>query len=571
MAKIDWFGRARLASGLTLFAFVSMHLLNHALGLIGFDAMEAGRVAFLFVWRSLPGTVLLYLALFVHLSLVLSSIYRKRGWRQVAWPEFVQIGLGLSIPLLVAQHAVSNRGVNSMFGVEDTYAFVMLALWDQKPHLGFLQCVAILVAWTHGCMGVHFWLRLKPAYATWRRVLYPAAILLPTLAIVGFVDAGRQFDHLMADPIYRERLFAPLRGLDPSAPARIADLVDKVWVGFGVLLATLFLARLAREGFERRRGFVSLTYPEGRVVTVRTGTSVLEASRLAGISHASVCGGRGRCSTCRVRLGAGQEDLSAPDEEEVRVLKRVAAPLTVRLACQIRPTADLQVTPLLAAATAAARDGFLRKPYTQGSEREIAILFADLRAFTKFSEKKLPYDVVFVINQYFRAMGEAIEGAGGHVDKFIGDGVMALFGLEVDSGRGCRDALAAARGMALALTKLNETLANDLTEPLRIGIGIHAGTVIVGEMGHGRAVSVTAIGDAVNTASRLETMTKEFGVQLVVSKRVSKRAGVNLKSFARREIEIRGRVDSMPVFLIENALDLDVALGLADAGPVEAK
>lgn len=567
MGNIDWFGRARLASGLTLFAFVSMHLLNHALGLISLDAMELGRIGFLYIWRSLPGTVLLYLALLTHLSLVLTSIYRKRGWRQVAWAEFIQIGLGLSVPILVAQHAVANRGANAMFGIEDTYAFVLLALWDQKPHLGFMQCVAIVVAWTHGCMGVHFWLRLKPAYAIWRRVLYPIAILLPTFAIVGFVDAGRQFDHLMTDPIYRERLFAPFRALDPAAPERIGDLIDRVWIGFGMLLATLFLARLAREGFERRRGFVTLTYPEGRLVSVRTGTSVLEASRLAGIPHASVCGGRGRCSTCRVRLGAGQEALPEPDEEEVRVLKRVAAPQTVRLACQIRPSADLQVTPLLAAATAAARDGYQAKAYTQGSEREIAILFADLRAFTKFSEKKLPYDVVFVINQYFRAMGEAIETAGGHVDKFIGDGVMALFGLESDSAKGCRDALSAARGMAAALTRLNETLANDLSEPLRIGIGIHAGTVIVGEMGHGRAVSVTAIGDAVNTASRLESMTKEFGVQLVVSKRVSKRAGVNLKTFARREIDIRGRVDSMPVFLIENALDLEIALA---APPVEA-
>lgn len=560
MAKIDWFGRARLASGLTLFAFVSTHLLNHALGLIGLDAMELGRLAFLFVWRSLPGTVLLYLALLTHLSLVLASIYRKRGWRQVAWAEFVQIGLGLSIPVLVAQHAVANRGANAIYGVEDTYAFVLLALWDQKPHLGFLQCVAIVVAWAHGCMGVHFWLRLKPSYALWRRVLYPIAILLPTLAIVGFVDAGRQFDHLMTDPIYRERLFAPLRALDPAAPAVIGDLVDRVWIGFGVLLATLFLARLAREGFERRRGYVTLTYPEGRLVSVRTGTSVLEASRLAGIPHASVCGGRGRCSTCRVRLGAGQELLPPADEEEVRVLARVSAPQTVRLACQIRPAADLQVTPLLAAATAAARDGYQRKAYTQGSEREIAILFADLRAFTKFSEKKLPYDVVFVINQYFRAMGGAIEAAGGHVDKFIGDGVMALFGLDVDSNRGCREALVAARGMADALAKLNETLANDLAEPLRIGIGIHAGTVIVGEMGHGRAVSVTAIGDAVNTASRLETMTKEFGVQLVVSKRVSKRAGVNLKRFPRRDIEIRGRTDTMPVFLIRDSAELDAVL-----------
>ncbi len=177
----------------------------------------------------------------------------------------------------------------------------------------------------------------------------------------------------------------------------------------------------------------------------------------------------------------------------------------MRLACQLRPTGDIKVTPLLPP-FATARDGFARPGYLQGGELEIAILFADLRAFTRLAETRLPYDVVFVLNRYFAAMGRAVEEAGGHLDKFIGDGVMALFGIGSDPATGCREALHAARLMSEHLVELNAALENDLGEPLRIGIGLHFGPTIVGEMGYSKAVSLTAVGDAVNTASRLESL-----------------------------------------------------------------
>ena len=197
------------------------------------------------------------------------------------------------------------------------------------------------------------------------------------------------------------------------------------------LLLLALGARLPRAVLARRRGVIRLTYP-GRQITVAPGMSVLEASRANGIPHASVCGGGGggRCSTCRVRVGKGADQLAPTGTDEVKVLERVGVPPDVRLACQIRPTAALEVTPLLPP-SARAVDGFHRPDYLHGSEREIAILFADLRAFTKFSQSKLPYDVVFVLNQYFRVMGTAVESAGGRIDKFIGDGIMALFGVSV--------------------------------------------------------------------------------------------------------------------------------------------
>jgi adenylate cyclase len=215
--------------------------------------------------------------------------------------------------------------------------------------------------------------------------------------------------------------------------------------------------------------------------------------------------------------------------------------------------------PLLPAG-AGARDLRVQVNPGQGVEREVAVLFADLRAFTRMAEGRLPYDVVFVLNQYFEAMGQAIEEQGGRVDKFIGDGIMALFGVDREPVTACREALAATRAMALALERLNQHLAHDLSEPLRIGIGLHAGPVILGEMGYRRATSLTAVGDTVNVAARLEALTKDFEAQLVVSARLAESAGVDLSAAELREIEIRGRRRPLRVRLVADARSLPVAL-----------
>jgi adenylate cyclase len=201
----------------------------------------------------------------------------------------------------------------------------------------------------------------------------------------------------------------------------------------------------------------------------------------------------------------------------------------------------------------------IRSGYS-GAERDIAVLFSDMRSFTKFAEARLPYDVVFLLNQYSDAMGHAIERAGGRPNQFVGDGVMALFGLDSGATQGCREALAGAVSMARALENLNQVLAHDLKEPLRIGIGIQAGSVIVGEMGYGDARYLTAIGDIVNTASRLEALTKEYDCQLVVAEDVATRAGVDLSRFARHEIQVRGRSSLLAIRVIPSALDLELIL-----------
>lgn len=239
----------------------------------------------------------------------------------------------------------------------------------------------------------------------------------------------------------------------------------------------------------------------------------------------------------------------------MRVLERVGAGPGTRLACQARPTGAVEIVPLLPPHAGPA-DARGRPAYLHGAEQEIAILFCDLRAFTHLAEHRLPFDLVFLLNRFFRAMGEAVEQAGGRVDKFIGDGVMALFGIGSTPAEGCRNALDAARRMAVHLADINHALAHDLPEPLRIGIGIHTGPAIIGEMGYGRATGLTAIGDAVNAASRLEALTKEFACQLVVSQAVAERAGVTLEGYPTRDVTLRGRREPIAVRIVADAASL---------------
>jgi adenylate cyclase len=549
--------RLRLASGLVLFVFVLTHFLNHALGLVSLELLEAGRLWFLAVWRAPPATLLLYGALLLHSGLAFWSLYRRRRLVMPAW-EAVQLLTGLAVPPLVILHLLGTRFAAEILGTQDSYTYILLIFGKFKPFAIIRQLAVMTFAWTHGCIGLHYWLRLRPWYPRLRPTVFAAALLVPVFALLGAFVAGREVLRLAEDPAWLEAAVTRLNFADTEGLQLIDRLESGFLAGFFALLALVLCLRALRDWQARRHGVAYLTYPGGRRVAVPPGATILETSRSASVPHASVCGGRGRCSTCRVRIGRGRERLPPPDPAETRVLRRVGAAPNVRLACRTRPTADAEVAPLLAPdpgpSAAGARAGYLR-----GDEREVAILFADLRGFTALSENRLPYDVVFLLNSYFAAMGRAVEEAGGRVDKFIGDGVMALFGIERGVEQGCRNGLEAARRMAVQLADLNTALKSELEAPLQIGIGIHAGPVIVGEMGYGHATALTAIGDAVNTASRLEALTKELNAQLVLSEPVAIRADLDPAEFPRREIALRGRSEPLVVRVVADASDLPAA------------
>jgi len=537
-----------------LFAYVTTHLVNHALGLVSLDAMETGRAWFLGLWRNPLGAAALYSAFLVHIAMALWSIYRRRTWRMPAW-EAAQLGLGLLIPLLLAGHVVGTRMANLLYGQADPYSRVALSLWHFRPDLGVRQSIVLLVAWTHGCVGMHFWLRLRPWYPRMRAPLFAIAVLLPAVALLGFVNGGRTAAALARGPGGAAPLLQ--QTIKPAQAAALKRIEWAIYVAFLGALGAVLLARAGRRVLEHRRGRIKISYPDGSAVLVPVGFTILEASRLGQIPHASVCGGRGRCSTCRVHVVAGLKAIPAPSAEERRVLERVAAPPGVRLACQSRPRGDVAIRPLVSTASASA--GRRAAPHSRGgSEQEVTVLFADLRKFTALAERRLPYDVVFFLNRYFEAVGHAIEEAGGITNQFTGDGVMALFGVDTDPARGCRQALLGARAMALSVAALSRSMSDDLDEPLRIGIGIHTGPAVVGEMGYGETVYLTAVGDTVHVASRFQDLTKQYQAQLIISEKVAARAGVDASAFPRHEVTVRNRLEIVAIRVIPDAADLDL-------------
>jgi adenylate cyclase len=188
-----------LAGGLILFTYLLTHFINHALGLVSLDAMAAGRVWFLALWRNPLGTTALYGALLTHWLLGLWLIYRRRTLRMPTW-EATQIVLGLAVPPLLTAHVIATRLAYTMFGAGDPYPRLLLWLWVVNPWAGFLQSMLLLIAWTHGCIGLHFWLRLRPWYRRSFPVVLTGFVLVPVLAWLGFAEAGRAVAVLARQP-----------------------------------------------------------------------------------------------------------------------------------------------------------------------------------------------------------------------------------------------------------------------------------------------------------------------------------------------------------------------------------
>src|SRR5947208_10752664 len=240
--------------------------------------------------------------------------------------EATQLVLGFSIPFFLTDHVLQTRVADTFYGAGvGYYSAVLQTYFVTNPLRGALQFAVLLIAWVHAMIGLWFVLRLKRCYPRWQPLLYAFALLLPTLAILGALEAGRQVTAMAEDPAWVAQLAQDHPRPAPADAAFLDQLVVWVRYAFVAALLAVLAARLARWHWERRRGVVRLTYPNGRVVEIVRGVSVLEASRMAGIPHASICGGRGRCSTCRIRVAGPQEAVLPPAPEEVKVLRRVGA------------------------------------------------------------------------------------------------------------------------------------------------------------------------------------------------------------------------------------------------------
>ncbi|MEO8508553.1 MAG: 2Fe-2S iron-sulfur cluster-binding protein [Betaproteobacteria bacterium] len=516
----------RLASGLTLFVYIALHLANHALGLVSVALAEHGLNMAVRVWHSVPGTVVLYGAAATHIALALNAIYRRRTMRMPP-VELLRIALGLGIPILLIGHAVATRLAWDAYRLSPEYSRVVWSLWlsDSEGR----QLALLVPGWLHGCLGINFAFGRRAWYRRARPVLFAIALLLPVLGGLGFLAMGKE---LAADTVNREFLDSNAE-VDAATRIALARIRDGLVAAWFVLIGAIFVAREARAIVERRRhAVITIAYPQ-RNARVPAGWTVLEASRSHHIPHMSMCGGQARCSTCRVQVTAGVAHCPPPAAAELATLERIGAPPGVRLACQLRPTGDLSVVPLLAAEAPASGTDHAAAVI----ERDFALVRVVWCNRAEFARGHLPHDIVFLSGLFVDTVNGSVRAHGGVASPPAASSVTAVFGVDAPLADACRQALAAAASIENELAGLARNCTAKFGGLAEFAILIHAGHgAIRGAHGFDAGPLLTA-GLAFDALDAMQDAAVAYAAPLLVSARACAEAGVTLTNGMWRDVE----------------------------------
>ena len=545
--------RARMYSGLVIFLYVTVHLVNHSTGLISLETMEGLRQRVSAFNRHIIVTVILYTALLVHALLGFQHLLTRRSFKMSA-KDWIQLVTSFILPLALLPHMLASSYAPRFKDAQANYKLVLDGTLEDGG-IYFMGLFVIFV-WVHGIIGITSMVKFHPVYQKYKNAFLVISWLLPILAVLGAFTASKELaTGIENNKISMEQVYAA-SNIGKDLEAELMQTSDMLMLNYlYVLLAVtlfVFVVHQLRKAFRK----IKITYPNGKEVRVTKGTSILEASREHRIGHVSMCGGRGRCSTCRVRVMSDLEALPPRNGIERVVAERLSLQDNVRLACQLRPTSSLEVRPLVNAPienlTTEDRESLC------GREEEIVVMFVDLRGFTAISEKLLPYDTVYLLNQYFKIAGEAIVQSGGRIDKFIGDGIMALFTDGIGVEENSKNALLAAGKLAEGLKELSSDTTSDFGSDLNFGVGIHAGTSVVGAMGYGENITDTAIGDCVNVASRLEQLTKEEECQLIITSDLYQRSGLPVQASFEKNVTVKGKSEAFKISAFKDASALQI-------------
>ncbi len=530
-----------------LFVFAFFHFINIGLGLFHTDylhGMQDGRKA---ITRHNVISVLFYAALFTHAGLALTSIAQRRTLR-MPFSTALQVGLGLLIPLQLISHIVHTRVAHEVYDVNDEMGYIIILMW---PSIAvWMQSALLLIVWIHGCIGLHMWLRLTRWWSRVAPYLIGVAVFVPFFALAGLLTEGRRIWADFADEFLREQYIEHYNWPSPETFQTLFSVKDYGLMVFWLALGATGLVYIGRKLW-RRRHSVRVRYAKGPEVVAEKGMTLLEISQVNGVPHAALCGGKGRCTTCRVIVEDGNDALPPPGDVEARSLAAVGASSQTRLACQIRPTEPTTVFRVFRP-----DGGRIRGHASQGQERQLAVLFLDMRGFTARTTGQLPYDIVFLLNRFFDAVVPAITKEGGVVDKYMGDGLLAVFE-KPNAAASARAGLKAAIDISHALDEFNAQLEAEGSPGIRIGMGLHLGDLVVGEIGAAGHASKTIIGDAVNVASRLESETKALKVELLVSEALLKAADVVIPQDEIRLFQLRGVSEPIPALPVTRASILE--------------
>lgn len=555
--------RIRLVSGIVLFAYVTTHLFNHAMGNISVDAMESGVMWFEWMWRNPVSLTALYASLLAHGALGFVALYQRRSFRYKAM-EMSQLALGLLIPLVLLIHIVSIRFALTLHGTHKTYAQELFQFWVTAPYLGILQALLLIVAWVHGCIGIYFWLRLERWFTTpWRMVMLAFAVAIPLLALLGFYQGGRTVTALAQQHEWRDAHATSLEVGTREERQQLLTIRYALLATYLAIFAGVLAARFWRSASERRRGLVSLTYPDRTTLRVPKGLSILEASTLYEMPHAGFCGGRGRCGTCRVTIVSGGENVPPPSAIESKLLARIrASSPNIRLACQVRPTGDVAFVPMLPPHVGSSFVLGRRRPQA-GQARDVVCMFVEMRdisAHDRGHGKVL--DLVFLANRFLDAAVRAVQEAGGQPNRLYGHGMMALFGLDKTLPEASRQALEAIAMLRINVDHLNSVFEKDLKIPVAFVVGLDAGEATLGDVGHEDKVEFSAVGSVVRNAAHLLDLARLTPCEVMISEAVCSAAGLPPAALTRRDVVLPGTDHSL---VARSADDAAALFGALDA------
>lgn len=346
----------RIVSGLVLFAYVAMHLVNVSFGLRSIEAMDAARPFFMALWTNALGSLVLMAAFLAHFALGLVAIYRRDTLR-MSVTDGVQIAASLLVVPLLTPHVVGTA-IAARYGIEPSFASLVPYFWIWAPEEGLRQVLLLAFLWIHGCVGVFTWARVQPWWGRVGAFLHPLAVAIPVLALLGFVGAGNEAIRALDNPPAATEGEAPMAdaytmdngddaveatvdapvGAELSRGEILAILSRVNWTVFYLYLGVVAAVMIARQvRLAGGRDPVRIAFADGPEVLARTGQSVLEIAEQRNVAIAHLCRGRARCGTCRVRVAGGTAALPDPDREERQTLARVGAAPGERLACQLRP------------------------------------------------------------------------------------------------------------------------------------------------------------------------------------------------------------------------------------------
>jgi len=541
----------RLASGLVLFAYVAVHLGNHAFGLVSVDAAERGLGLTLALWHSVPGTAILYGAAGIHLALAFDAIYGRRTLR-MAPLDMLRIVLGLSIPTLLIGHAVGTRLSWELYQQSPQYSRVVWSLWAAD---GQGRQLALLVpGWLHGCLGIHLAFSQRRLYQRLHRLLFAAALLLPVLGGLGFLAMGKE---LAANLPNREHLAASI-ALPPERGVVLLNVRDALLALYLSAIAAVFAAREIRALIERRFGtLISIEYPQ-RTLRVPRGWTVLEASRSHHLAHLSLCGGRARCSTCRVRVVRGEERCPPPAPAEQATLARIRAGAGVRLACQLRPQGDVAVVPLLGTGNHVPAPS---DPPPTAVEQDVVLVCVNWRNRDAVSRTILPQDAVFLSGLFCESVAANVRAAGGTECDTSATGTIAAFGVGMDLPLTCRRALLAAHRVDRALSELAVRWNVEFGAVPDFALCVHTGAAALGEIGSVASRRFTVAGPAADTARRLRAVALRKGAHILLSVEVLRKAGAPPAVLAGLDIDEIDEMGRLPIATLASLDPLKATFG----------